>query len=574
VALEEVLAGPKHDPQPARYYGAAPQRSMGWLGQPLGSAELQREGPRVIRRAFIAAMLLLAGLSVPGAVAESDRDSHDQDHDSQVAFTLDGPVQGTTVGDIRQFLGIPYAAAPTGDRRWRPPQPHARWSTPLDATHFGKHCPQPEGPAGQANASEDCLFLNVYSSTHERERDELQPVMVWIHGGSLVTGKSDDFDPIGLIERGHVVVVSINYRLGALGFLTHPALDAEGHKFANYGLMDQQKALDWVRRNIQFFGGDPDNVTIFGESAGGQSVTSHLTSPDSHGLFEHAIVQSGAYALTLPTVATAEAQGAAFAASVGCASQTAACLRATAVATLVSKEATVYITTQDGQVLPASPMQAFASGQFNRTPVIQGSNHDEYRLFVATQFDLRGGPLTAAAYPAAIAAFPTIGAAKAPQVVAEYPLANFPSADLAYATAIGDTLFSCSARRSNLLLSSWVPTFAYEFNDENAPSFLPPVSFPYGATHAYELSYLFKLSFLPAPSFTANQVRLANTMKDYWTAFARSGRPRAEDAPHWPRYHAQTDRMLSLVPPRPGLEDDFSSVHHCAFWRALSPAFD
>ena len=524
----------------------------------------------MIHRAVIAAMLLVVGLGVPGAAAESDRDS--QGHDSNLVFTLDGPVRGTTVGDLQEFLGIPYAAAPTGNRRWTPPAPHARWSAPLDATHFGKHCPQPERAALAANASEDCLFLNVYSSSDERE--DLQPVMVWIHGGSLVTGKSDDYDPTGLIERGGVVVVTINYRLGALGFLTHPALDAEGHKFANYGLMDQQKALDWVRSNIRFFGGDPDNVTIFGESAGGQSVTSHLTSPDSHGLFEHAIVESGAYALTLPSVPTAEAQGTAFAASVGCGNQTAACLRAASVASLVANEATVYITTQDGQVLPASPMQAFASGQFNRTPVLQGSNHDEYRLFVASQFDLHGVPLTAAAYPAAIAAFPTIGAAKAAQVVAEYPLGNYPSADVAYATAIGDTLFSCSARRSNILLSSWVPSFAYEFNDENAPSFLPPVSFPYGATHAFELSYLFNLSFLPAPGFTAAQVELANTMKDYWTAFARNGRPRAEDTPHWPKYSAQADDILSLVPPRPRLESNFASVHHCGFWRAVSPAFD
>src|SRR5262249_35228704 len=194
--------------------------------------------------------------------------------------------------------------------------------------------------------------------------------------------------------------------------------------------------------------------------------------------------------------------------SVGCASQTAACLRTTSVAALVSKEATVYITTQDGQVLPASPMQAFSSGQFNRTAVLQGSNHDEYRLFVATQFDLRGAPLTAAAYLAAIAAFPTIGAATALQLVAAHPLANFPSAALTCAAALGDALFSCSARRSNILVSSWVPTFAYEFNDENAPSFLPPVSFPYGATHAFELAYLFKITFLPAPPFTADQVRL------------------------------------------------------------------
>jgi para-nitrobenzyl esterase len=510
-------------------------------------------------------MLLLASLVSPGAAVAADADNSS-------AFTLNGPVQGAEVSGIREFLGIPYAAAPTGARRWQPPEPHAPWPTPLDATHFGKHCPQPESPDLAVNASEDCLFLNVYTASSERHG--LDPVMVWIHGGSLVTGAGSDFDPTALVQHGDAVVVTINYRLGALGFLAHPALDAEGHKFANYGLMDQQMALDWVHQNIAFFGGDPHNVTIFGESAGGQSVTSHLTAPDSHGLFDRAIVESGAYALTLPPLPVAEAQGAAFASAVGCTSETSACLRATSVVTLVAHEASVYITTQDGQVLPASPMQAFSSGQFNQVPVLQGSNHDEFRLFVATMFDLAGHPLTAAEYPAAVAAFSTIGAAKAPQVLAEYPLSNFPSADLAYATAIGDTLFSCSARRSNILLSSWVPTFAYEFNDENAPSFLPPVTFPYGAAHAFELSYLFKLTFLPAPNFTAGQQKLADTMKDYWTRFARNAHPNVPAAPHWPKYRAAEDDILSLVPTQPALENNFEPVHHCDFWHALSPAFD
>jgi para-nitrobenzyl esterase len=548
----------------------APAGDLPPVGPPLN----RQGGVLVIRSGCLATILLLSTLLSPAAVAADGSDLHDRDElrDSTLAFTLNGLVHGTVVDGISEFLGIPYAAAPTGKRRWQPPQPHAPWFTTLDATHFGAHCPQPEPLAAAASASEDCLFLNVYSSAHERHG--LDPVMVWIHGGSLVTGKGSDYDPSALVERGDVVVVTINYRLGALGFLAQPSLDAEGHKFANYGLMDQQMALEWVRHNIVFFGGDPRNVTIFGESAGGQSVTSQLTSPGARGLFDRAIIESGAYALTLPSLATAEAQGTAYAAAVGCADQSSACLRGVSVPTLVSKEASLYITTQDGQVLPSSPMQAFASGQFNHTPVLQGSNHDEYRLFVATQFDLAGGPLPAAAYPAALAAFPTIGPANAPKVVAEYPLSNFPSADLAYATAIGDTIFSCSARRSNQLLSNFVKTFAYEFSDENAPSFLPPVSFPYGAAHAFELSYLFKLSFLPSPNFTPDQQTLANTMKGYWTAFAHDGRPTLPDAPRWPRYRPAEDDILSLVPPRPALESNFATVHHCDFWRALSPAFD
>jgi para-nitrobenzyl esterase len=402
----------------------------------------------------------------------------------------------------------------------------------------------------------------------------MRPVMVWIHGGSLVTGKGDDFDPTDLIDRGDVVVVTINYRLGALGFLAHPALDAEGHRFANYGIMDQQLALEWVQRNIAAFRGNPHNVTIFGESAGGQSVTSHLTAPDSRRLFDRAIIQSGAYALTLPTIAEAEALGSAFANSVGCASQSAACLRAAPVATLVANEATVYITTQDGQVLPLSPLQAFESGRFNRESVLQGSNGDEYRLFVALQFDLAGRPFTPAIYPLAVAAFPRVGPQKAALVVAEYPLSQYPSAPLAFATAIGDGLFACAARRSNQLLSEWVTTYAYEFNDQNAPSFLPPVSFPYGATHAFELSYLFRLSFLPNPAFTPDQRQLARTMQDYWTSFAKDGNPNTQGAPHWRKYDPRRDEMLSLVPPRPVVTSDFATRHHCGFWHTLLPDFN
>jgi para-nitrobenzyl esterase len=526
-------------------------------------------------RPTFAAMLLVA--SVGGVSAQTDTDRNDMGSSSTLILTHDGPVQGIEASGVRltKFLGVPYAMPPTGDLRWKPPVPHARWLAPLDASRFGHHCPQPESAAGQASASEDCLFLNVFTARDtERHGHEEKPVMVWIHGGSLVTGKSDDYDPSGLIERGDVVVVTINYRLGALGFLAHPSLDGEGHRFANYGLMDQQLALEWVHRNISAFGGNPGNVTIFGESAGGQSVTSHLVSPDSKDLFDRAIIESGAYALTLPALSAAESQGSAFAASVGCTDQTAECLRSASVPTLIGNEASLYITAQDGQVLPQSPVAAFASGHFNREPVLQGSNHDEYRLFVATQFDLAGHPLTSAAYPFAVAASPRIGPQQAPQVLAEYPLANYPSADLAYATAIGDGLFSCAARRSNQLLSEWVPTFAYAFNDVNAPSFLPPVSFPYGATHAFELAYLFKLSFLPAPAFTADQQKLADTMKDYWTEFAADSDPNVEGARRWHRFRSTSEDILSLVPPRPAPESDFSSRHHCAFWHALLPGFD
>ncbi|MGZ6124296.1 MAG: carboxylesterase/lipase family protein, partial [Myxococcales bacterium] len=254
---------------------------------------------------------------------------------SPVVATKDGPVRGVLSDGIDRFLGIPYAAAPVGDLRWRPPQPHGRWTGVRDATGFGSHCPQVASPFGLASATEDCLFLNVFTPArreHGRGGGEEDfgrlPVMVWFHGGALLVGESDDYDPVRLV-REDVIVVTVNYRLGVLGFFAHPALTAESpdHASGNYGLMDQQAALRWVQRNIDAFGGDPQRVTIFGESAGGLSVHSHLASPLSAGLFHRAIVESGAYALVQPSLAQAEAQGAAVAVEAGCADQTAACLR-------------------------------------------------------------------------------------------------------------------------------------------------------------------------------------------------------------------------------------------------------
>ena len=230
--------------------------------------------------------------------------------------------------------------------------------------------------------------------------------MVWIHGGALTTGSSDPYDPTRLVEKG-VIVVTINYRLGLLGFFAHPAIDAEGHLNGNYGLMDQQLALKWVRRNIEAFGGDPDRVTIFGESAGGQSVYSQLASPLAAGLFRRAIAESGAYLEFqdyfpyIVTLAIAETTGTALvlsgianAEAVGCGRMaTASCLRDVPASTLVSAQPSTLFPFVDGTLLTQTPGVAFGKGQFNRVPVISGGNHDEWRLFVADDYDFLGTPL-------------------------------------------------------------------------------------------------------------------------------------------------------------------------------------
>ena len=207
-----------------------------------------------------------------------------------------GTLTGVDMGGVAVFRGVRYAMPPVGDLRWRPPQPVARGQEQVDATSFGSDCPQGTSPWGKPSTTEDCLFLNIYvpggTDGLSEHAGEL-PVMIWLHGGGFSFGNGAAYDSTPLAQGGKVIVVTINYRLGALGLFAHPALDFEDHLLANYALMDQQLAFEWVKHNIAAFGGDPANVTIFGESAGGDAVIAHLASPLAAGLFQKAIIHSG-----------------------------------------------------------------------------------------------------------------------------------------------------------------------------------------------------------------------------------------------------------------------------------------
>jgi para-nitrobenzyl esterase len=407
--------------------------------------------------------------------------------------------------------------------------------------------------------------------------------MVWIHGGAFQFGESNDYTPRQFVDK-NMVVVTINYRLGALGFLAHPALTAEGGGTSgNYGFLDQQAALRWVKRNISRFGGNPNNVTIFGQSAGGLSVHTHLAAPGSAGLFHRAIAQSGAYMLAPPTLAVAQTQGTAYATAVGCASQDLACLRAVPVATLLANQdpsPVAYLPRVDGKVLPQAMDAAFTSGQFTKVPVIEGSTHDEYRLFVAAFFTFRGTPIDATTYPAAIAA--TLGLTPAaaqvvvPLVMAQYPLANYPSGELALGAVGTDAIFACNAIRATTLLAPFTPTWSYEFDDPDAPQiYLPPAGFPYGAYHGSELPYLFDMRVtVPAPPFTPAQQELSDAMVLQWSRFARLGNPNAPlQVPLWPRFLPPlTQNVQLLVPPDPQnyTATAFAADHKCTFWAQIA----
>jgi para-nitrobenzyl esterase len=424
----------------------------------------------------------------------------------------------------------------------------------------------PPGPL-----SEDCLFLNVYSPAQHASG---RPVLVWIHGGGLVQDGARNYDGAKLAADG-TVVVTINYRLGALGFLAHPALASRpGGAAGNYGLMDQQAALRWVQRNIAQFGGNPRNVTVAGQSAGGLSVLAQLVSPGARGLFQRAIVQSGTFALNQRPLATAEATGEAFATSVGCASQTAQCLRQVPVSDLVSKFGVEIPGVVDGSVLTQPVGTALARGQFARVPVINGITHDEELLFVdglgltvsqGTNVPLAGSPFDGANYQANIAQALGVTAARAAAIAAEYPLSAYPSPDVALSLLVSDASFACPA----LQVDHWtavrgLPTYAYQFNDDNAP--LNIVGKGLGlATHGTELPYLFDQPNAPFPAMlNADQQALAASMRADWASFAASGNPSTHALP-WPSIGTGT-RVLSLVPSHSQVTTDFATAHHCSFW--------
>ncbi len=508
--------------------------------------------------------------------------------------TASGVVIGRKATGMNQFLGIPYAVPPVGSLRWTPPQAYGTFpGGTLHATQFGNICPQASGATVIGN--EDCLYLNVYSPASGGSN---LPVMVWIHGGGLIEGASNSYNPQWLVKEG-VIVVSLNYRLGYLGFFAQTSIDAEGHEAGNYGLMDQQLALQWVQTNIAAFGGDPTHVTIFGQSAGGQSVYAQLASPTAAGLFSGAIAESGSYEefqpylqyvvplpdgesnsapYNSPTVPTGET----LANDVGCGDPApSVCLRAIPAPYFDAFEVFPIFPFVDGVLLTNSIAGAFASGAFNQVPVISGTNEDEYRLFVAESFDLQGNPiLTPTDYQNAVEAlFP---APLVPYVLGVYSFSAYPTGGQALGAAATDGAFSCPVRNANQLLSAYVPTYAYEFADENAPpaqsDFGPPLSypltFPLGAYHASEVQYLFKgfdLFGLPIPTPLApSQTHLSKDMLLYWTQFAKTGNPNISPKPVWPAYNVSTDLFLQLIEPKPVAISSFAAEHLCnLLWNVL-----
>jgi para-nitrobenzyl esterase len=508
------------------------------------------------------------------------------------AFAADAPqvnigpetLVGTSSAGLAKFMGVRYAQAPTGDLRWKPPVPAAAASGTVDATKPGAGCPQGKSPWGTPSSSEDCLFLNVTVPTDSTGMKfwQRKPVMVFFHGGGFTGGSGDVYNADDLAKENDVIVVTVNYRLGALGFFAHPALDAEDHVVANYGLLDQQQSLRWVRDNIAAFGGNPDNVTVFGESAGAIGIYAHIVSPMAAGLFQKAIIESGAPADE--TLQTAEDQGKTLAQKVNCptdASPAAAdCLRKAPVDALVAAEATPIAIIIDGKLLTGPIADALKAGEYNRIPVINGTNHDEGNLIAGFMFDLAGAPLAATGYEKALQSIgsfiPRVGFTDAsiPAVAKTYALSKYKVPGLAAAQVITDGVIACPAYETNRVMAKYSPTFEYEMADTDARSVVaPPISFPYRAGHFSELQYLFDLSSITlkgTPDMTDAQKALGKQMRAYWANFARTGNPSGKGVPVWPQFEeAKAGPAQSLNKPRSRSITDFATEHQCDFWKTV-----
>lgn len=448
----------------------------------------------------------------------------------------------------------------------------------------------PAPGAGAALGSEDCLYLNVTMPT-PKPAGQKRPVLVWMHGGAFLGGSGSDYSTEQLAVRGDTVVVTVNYRLGIFGYFGHPGLGSA----PPFGLADQQAALRWVRANAERFGGDPGSVTLFGESAGALSICAHLTSPTAVGLFQRAVLQSGSCLMSFPRGALGpgtpayepfasesdvQTAGAAAARQLGCTAgggdEVLTCLRAQSTDRLATAQLMQSFNRPafGNTLLPVAPGRALASGHFHRVPVIQGTNHDEMRMFVG--LSLAAFPIrTENDYRARLA--DAFGPA-APAVEAQYPAAHRPTPALAWAEVLTDRSLTCTtlaAGRAIAAHAPGLPVYGYEFSDPDAPVLAGlPVNpgFPYGAAHGFEMPFLFS-SFPTERPLTEAQRALSDRMVDYWTNFAHTGNPNTPGAPLWPVLRASSplaQSVQSLAPEPGGIHPvDAESAHHCSFWDRL-----
>jgi para-nitrobenzyl esterase len=455
---------------------------------------------------------------------------------------------GLQTGELASFKGVPFAAPPVRELRWRPPQPVVPWQGDLIADRFSPMCLQPLRPKnsvfylGEEPSSEDCLYLNVWSTAKAGDK---RPVMVFVYGGGWTIGSASLplYGGEALAQKG-AVVVSFNYRLGALGFLAHPELTAEGKGASgNYGLMDMIAALTWVHANIERFGGDPANVTLYGQSAGSVAIALLQVAPQARGLFHRAIGQSGGYAIQGPlmSLATAERSGVAAADKLKAPSLEA--LRSLGGDAIMNGDNNMRPIV-DGAVLPQQPSEVFAAGRQAAMPTLVGSNADE------------GTAYPVAMKPAAFAADAEqrYGAEAARRLLQLYPARTDAEARAASYALMRDRTFASPMRRWAREQSAVAPVFVYHFS--RVHPFVEGLGYAQqtpatgmGAYHGAEMAYAYgtldmlnKLARTRA--WTDEDRRYADAMMTYWVNFAKTGNPNGEGLPAWPAYKPDSERVM------------------------------
>ncbi|MDO5654409.1 MAG: carboxylesterase family protein [Brachymonas sp.] len=526
---------------------------------------------------------MLAGCLSPGKATHITQAA---DAQAVRVSTEQGEVVGRRSAQGRVFLNIPYAAPPVGKLRFMAPQPPAPWAAPRDAHVAGATCMQNldmrvfNGKPRRMfiTGDEDCLNLNIYAPADMVSGEKL-PVMVWLHGGGWVVGSNVMYDLSVMAQRQRLVMVAPNYRLGALGFLTLPALRDENGGHASPGLLDQQAALRWVQANIGAFGGDARNVTLFGESAGSWSVCQQLTSPAAQGLFHRAIIQSGTCSLpaSSPPLAQADAGGERYASELGCPAgkQQTACLRQLSARSLLAQPAQTagvmgahsWNPAWGDATLPMHPKEAIAAGRFHRVPIMEGYTSDEGALF-AFMLRTSGEVRTLASYRKALQIQYGAGAE---QVLAAYPPEKYADAASAYGEALSDSVFVCPSQQFERLAARHTPVYAYRFDDPQPARRASRTFFKdlQGAFHASELVYIMHTPWVLAKPehFTDEQLQLAHRMQAAWAHFARHGAPGVAT---WQAVNPAAPTAYVL---RPGAAAD--RIAHpeddarCAFWNSL-----
>ena len=509
---------------------------------------------RKLRALFACAVLAFLNVATVDAAVSTD---------PAIVQTDKGAVHGTLDGNLRVFLGIPFAAPPVGPLRFSAPKPATAWSGVREAAQAAPGCPQ-AGPA-TLNTSEDCLYLNVWAPVGASKA----PVYVFIYGGGFIGGNAAAYDGSLLASTGKIVVVTLNYRIGILGFLANSALANGGSGTGNYGVEDQQAALHWVQRNIGNFGGEPRNVTLGGESAGAMSTCANLAATQSAGTFVRAIVESGPCSVPLPTVSSVEDAHAPIVAQLGCTgpgAAIAACLRSPnlTVQKILAVQQTLsrgtFSPSIGGDDIPVQPRDYLA-----RVPLLLGGNFLEAGYTV-----LPKPPTTAAAYQAALQ---SDYGDQAAAIAAQYPYEKYPSGGIALAT-----VETSSAPRPAVSVcgdvTSWrltraaggAPIYAYEFNDPDAYA----VNGVTGPVHTAELPYLFPGGDRGGAAKTLSPASkaLSATMLGYWTNYIKNGNPNGPGLPNWPYFNLDTD-IQQLAPNAVAPGTDVNLEHKCPFWNAL-----